>query len=122
MICKKAILSFLLITLLLIIVFCISHSGTKSPLPVESFQKIAEEKPPIQDKPPDNWHDFEKPSLENLPGKIVVLTNIADQHKEAYYSAERMVKKYGDDKIIHITWPEQESCLGPINTISWVST
>jgi len=41
-----------------------------------------------------------------FPGKIVIITSMPDQSKAEYYSGERMVSKYGADKILHMAWPE----------------
>ncbi|MEG0018949.1 MAG: DUF3798 domain-containing protein [Oscillospiraceae bacterium] len=38
--------------------------------------------------------------------KIAVVTNTVSQNEEEYRSAEALVKKYGEDKIVHVTWPD----------------
>jgi len=45
-----------------------------------------------------------KPQL--FPGKIGVVTTVASVNEDDYYSTERLLKKYGPEKIIHVTWPE----------------
>ena len=40
-----------------------------------------------------------------FPGKIAIVTNTVDQNEEEFRSAERLVKKYGTNKITHVTWP-----------------
>jgi len=40
-----------------------------------------------------------------FPGKIAIVTNTVDQNEEEFRSAEALVKKYGADKIVHVTWP-----------------
>ena len=41
-----------------------------------------------------------------FPGKIAVITGTASQVKEDFHSAKQLVLKYGPDKIIHVTHPE----------------
>ena len=38
-------------------------------------------------------------------GKIAIVTNTVDQNEEEFRSAEALVRKYGTDKIVHVTWP-----------------
>jgi len=40
-----------------------------------------------------------------FPGKIAVFSGPVDQNEEEFRAAEQIVKKYGDDKIIHVTYP-----------------
>jgi hypothetical protein len=40
-----------------------------------------------------------------FPGKIAVVTNTVDQNEEEFRSAEQLIRKYGADKIVHVTWP-----------------
>ena len=41
-----------------------------------------------------------------FPGKIAIVTNTVSQNEEEFRSAENFVAKYGADKIIHVTWPD----------------
>jgi hypothetical protein len=41
----------------------------------------------------------------NGKSKIVIITNDIIQNEEEFYSAEQMVAKFGEDKIIHKVWP-----------------
>ena len=47
-----------------------------------------------------------------FPGKIAIVTNTVDQNEEEYRSAEALQKKYGEDKIVHRTWPVNFSSEG----------
>lgn len=52
-------------------------------------------------------------------GKIAIVTNTLSQNEEEYRSAELMVNKYGEDKIMHVLWPdnfmtEQEQMISTI--------
>jgi len=44
-------------------------------------------------------------STAPFPGKIAIVTNTVDQNEEEFRSAEALVKKYGANKIVHVTWP-----------------
>ena len=39
-------------------------------------------------------------------GKIAIITDPASLSEDAFHSPDVLVKKYGADKIIHVTWPE----------------
>ena len=39
-------------------------------------------------------------------GKVAIVTNTVSQNEEEYRSAQEMVTKYGADRIIHVTWPD----------------
>jgi len=41
-----------------------------------------------------------------FPGKIAVITNTVSQNEEEYRSAEQLVEKYGADKVVFVTWPD----------------
>jgi len=44
-----------------------------------------------------------------FPGKIAIITNTVSQNEEEFRSAEQLQKKYGADKIVHETWPDNFS-------------
>lgn len=54
--------------------------------------------------------DKEEPAKEvvndKIEGKIAIITNTVSAREEEYRSAEQMVDKYGEDKVVHVTWPE----------------
>ena len=41
-----------------------------------------------------------------FPGKIAVITNTVSQNEEEFRSAEQLVAKYGANKVVHVTWPD----------------
>jgi hypothetical protein len=45
------------------------------------------------------------PAAGPFPGKIAVVTSEVSQNEEEFRSAEQLVRKYGAEKIIHVTWP-----------------
>jgi len=57
------------------------------------------------------------------PGKIAIVTNTVDQNEEEFRSAEALVKKYGADKVVHVTWPvnfmaEQEQMVTTVSRLA----
>ena len=40
-----------------------------------------------------------------FPGKIAVITSAVSINKDNYHSADRLLAKYGTEKIIHASWP-----------------
>ncbi|HOW22309.1 MAG TPA: DUF3798 domain-containing protein [Sedimentibacter sp.] len=83
--------------------------------------------PPAQQ--PETQPGGEQPAAEQ-PGKeepfegiIAIVTNTLSQNEEEYRSAEQMVQKYGEDKIMHVLWPdnfmtEQEQMVSTIAKIA----
>lgn len=56
-------------------------------------------------------------------GKIAIITNTVSQNEEEYRSAQAMVKKYGEDRIIHELWPdnfmtEQEQMISVVGKLA----
>ena len=51
-------------------------------------------------------------AIASFPGKIAIVTNTVDQNEEEYRSAEALQLKYGEDKIVHRTWPVNFSTEG----------
>ena len=41
-----------------------------------------------------------------FPGKIAVVTNTVSQNEEEFRSAEALVEKYGANKVVFVTWPD----------------
>jgi len=41
-----------------------------------------------------------------FPGRIAIITNTISQNEEEFRSAENLAAKYGSEKIIHVTWPD----------------
>ncbi|WP_312813512.1 DUF3798 domain-containing protein [Sedimentibacter sp.] len=39
-------------------------------------------------------------------GKIAIVTNTLSQNEEEYRSAQELVEKYGEDKVVHVMWPD----------------
>jgi len=43
---------------------------------------------------------------ELFPGKIAIITGCGATNYDIYHSADRLIKKYGSDKFVHVAWPE----------------
>ena len=41
-----------------------------------------------------------------FPGRIAIIVNPASVSKDLFHSADRLLEKYGTEKILRITWPE----------------
>jgi len=41
-----------------------------------------------------------------FPGKIAIITDHPAVNEDDFHSADRLIEKYGADKIVHVTWPE----------------
>ncbi|MCL2873638.1 MAG: DUF3798 domain-containing protein [Defluviitaleaceae bacterium] len=44
-------------------------------------------------------------AAEGFPGRVAIVTNPVEQNEEEYRSAEALVARFGEDMIIHRTWP-----------------
>ena len=42
---------------------------------------------------------------DSFPGVIAIVTNTIDQNEEEFRSAAALVARYGEDRVIHRTWP-----------------
>jgi len=42
----------------------------------------------------------------SFPGKIALVTNTVSQNDEEFRAAQQIQAKYGADKVIHVTWPD----------------
>ena len=54
----------------------------------------------------DNINKSEGESSSPFPGKIAVITGAASMAKEDFHSVKHLNLKYGTEKIVHVTWPE----------------
>jgi len=48
----------------------------------------------------------EKKNVQMIPGKIAVITEAASLNEEVFHSPDLLLKKYGAEKVIHVTWPD----------------
>jgi len=91
------------ITLAMVMLFSLAACGV-SPV---ADPAPATPSPQVQATPQVTPNDpkEEVTSTEAFPGKIAIITNTVDQNEEEYRSAEALVAKYSEDKVIHRTWP-----------------
>ncbi|NLJ59077.1 MAG: DUF3798 domain-containing protein [Tissierellia bacterium] len=105
------------ISLLLALMMVLSLAACGQPAQSET---PAEETPAAET--PAAETPAETPSAEVFEGKIAIVTNTLSQNEEEYRSAELMVDRYGEDKIVHVLWPdnfmtEQEQMISTITRI-----
>ena len=108
-----------LISLLLALMMVLSLAACAQPA---QTPPPAEEKP--AEEPPAGEEPAEEPEVEEeaFEGIIAIVTNTLSQNEEEYRSAELMVNRYGEDKIMHVLWPdnfmtEQEQMISTIAKI-----
>lgn len=100
-------------------------SGTPSSQAEEAPEtentETAEETPATEESSPVE----EAPAAEvaSFDGKIAIVTNTVSQNEEEYRSAQQVMEKYGEDKVVHVTWPdnfmaEQEQMVSIVSKIA----
>ena len=52
----------------------------------------------------DEPEEVEEPAVA-FPGRIAIITNDVSQNEEEFRSAEALVERYGEDKVVHRVWP-----------------
>src|SRR5690554_5665179 len=108
-----------LISLLLALMMVLSLAACAQP---------AQNEPPAEEEPageePAGEEPVEEPEVEEeaFEGIIAIVTNTLSQNEEEYRSAEMMVDRYGEDKIMHVLWPdnfmtEQEQMISTVAKI-----
>ena len=102
---KKILSLILVLVLVFAVVACTSEPTTTTP-PV---QEPGPADPPPADPPPADPTDPVDPvdpGFEfNENWKIAIVTNTMDQNEEEFRSAQSMILKYGEDRVIHRLWP-----------------
>lgn len=86
---KKKIIGVLAVLALVLILAVFGRGGNKETTPAASTTAPAS--------------TAGAPAFE---GKIAVVTNTVSQNEEEFRSAEQLMAKYGPEKIIHRTWPD----------------
>jgi len=96
-------------------VFALVACTTEEPPPPANTNQQNNQQPdnsqqnnqPNNNQQPDNNQQNNQPPVQTdiFPGKIAIVTNDVSQSEEEFRSAEALVAKYGEDKIIHRTWP-----------------
>jgi predicted small lipoprotein YifL len=107
-----------LLSLLLALMMVLSLAACTQPAQTPPAEEKPAEEKPAEEKPAE-----EKPAEEEpFEGIIAIVTNTLSQNEEEYRSAELMVQTYGEDKIMHVLWPdnfmtEQEQMISTIAKI-----
>ncbi len=87
--------------LVICMVFSMAGCSTKTDTPAQTPAATGSETPATSEQPATG---------ETLPydgkGKVAIVTNTLSQNEEEYRSAQEMVKRYGDEKIVHVLWPD----------------
>ena len=102
---KKRIISGLLIFCMLFLITACTQDPVhpagetvQQQQPPQQQQQQDTEPPPVEEPPVD-------PNAPSFPGVIAIVTNTVDQNEEEYRSAAALVARYGEDRVIHRTWP-----------------
>lgn len=98
---KKFLSIFLVLCLVLSMVGC--NNGTTTTEPAATTEPAKTEETPAA--------TAETPVASDvIPydgfGKVAIVTNTLSQNEEEYRSAQQMVDKYGEEKIVHVLWPD----------------
>ncbi len=102
---KRFLSIFLVLCLLLSIVGCNKPTepatGGETPAPAET---------PATETPATETPAETPAASDVIPydgnGKVAIVTNTLSQNEEEYRSAQQMVDKYGEEKILHVLWPD----------------
>lgn len=104
---KRFLSIFLVLCLLLSIVGC--NKPTEPAVGEETPATTGET--PTAETPAAETPATEAPATSNVipydgNGKVAIVTNTLSQNEEEYRSAQQMVAKYGEEKIVHVLWPD----------------
>jgi len=88
---KKVMSIVLVLCLLLAMAACVRDSEPTAATTPASAPAATDPAPPADEAP--------------FPGMIAIVTNTIDQNEEEFRSAESLVQRFGEDRIIHRTWP-----------------
>lgn len=92
----KKVISILLV---LIMVFSLGACSKPAEAPAETPEETPSAETPAAETPA-------APAAEAFEGKIAIVTNTLSQNEEEYRSAQEMVSRYGEDKVVHVLWPD----------------
>jgi len=66
-----------------------------------------EPEPEVDEPEDEDAEDEDEDGDVTFPGIIAVITNTIDQNEEEFRSAEALVARFGEDRVLHRTWPVQ---------------
>ena len=97
---------------MLVIAFALVACATQTePQPADTPQENpAPQAPQADPEPEPPSPDVTEETADDVddapfPGVIAIVTNTIDQNEEEFRSAEKLVERFGADKVIHRTWP-----------------
>ena len=108
---KKTILTrviSILVAFAMIFIVACGQAPAAEPVAEEApeVEEAAPEPEPEDDPEPEDEPEEAAPEEDELfPGKIAIVTNTIDQNEEEFRSAEALVARFGEDKVIHRPWP-----------------
>jgi len=110
---KKRIISILMVMALALIMVAACAAevpappAAADPTPAPADPTPAPETGDGEDDPQEEEEvpvEPEEPT-EPFPGRIAIITNEVSQNEEEFRSAEALVLRYGEDKVVHRVWP-----------------
>ncbi len=107
-----------IISLLLVLVLVFSVVACSKPAEEQKEEQKEEKK-----EEPKNEEKKEEKKEDAGNWKIGILTGTVSQNEEEYRAAQKVVAKYGEDKVIHLTYPdkfmdEQETTISNIVSLA----
>lgn len=89
------------------LVLCLVFSMVGCSKPADVTPPAGDQKPADEQKPADQTSEPQSSGAAyDGKGKVAIVTNTLSQNEEEYRSAQEMVKKYGEEKIVHVLWPD----------------
>ena len=112
---------FIALLLVCVLVLSVAACAKKEPAPAEA--PAAEEPAPAAEKVVYDAANIDAcvdAAVKATTGKIAIITNTVSQNEEEYRSAQYLVTRYGADRVIHDTMPdnfmaEQEQYISVVN-------
>lgn len=98
---KNYLAVLLMLTLLLLSAACVNN--VLNTPPPEHQPAIEAETPPEYQSPKTEILKVDKTPA--LPAKIAIITNDVTQNEEEFRSAQELISKYGEEKVVHKVWP-----------------
>ncbi|NYB76145.1 DUF3798 domain-containing protein [Sedimentibacter hydroxybenzoicus DSM 7310] len=95
---KKVISILLVLMMVFSLAACSQPAEAPAPAPAPAPESSSPETPAPAPEPAAPKGTFE--------GKVAIVTNTLSQNEEEYRSAQEMVSRYGEDKIVHELWPD----------------
>ena len=114
---KKRILCMLMVMAMVFIMVAACTAevpAVEEPTPTPEAEPTPTPEEPVEVEDPEDGEEpgeaeeplVEEPlDIESFPGRIAIITNEISQNEEEFRSAEALVIRYGEDKVVHRVWP-----------------